>query len=105
MTVARKGAAMLGRNAYERSYVEGCRAEVDRQVQAFRRMPASDAVAAFEPTFFNDLVLVLEMAFVHRLRTLEGKDGNPLNEVRLLAASLLENGGGAASPPQTHPGA
>jgi hypothetical protein len=30
---------------------------------------------------------------VHRLRSSTGKDGNPLNEVELLADSLMNNGG------------
>jgi hypothetical protein len=31
--------------------------------------------------------------FVHRLRKAEGKDGNPANEVRVLATSIMENDG------------
>ncbi|HLG12719.1 MAG TPA: hypothetical protein VI876_13250, partial [Dehalococcoidia bacterium] len=45
----------------------------------------------FESTLFNNLVLVLDAFFVHRLRTVEGKDGNPLNEVRVICNSLLNN--------------
>ena len=49
-------------------------------------------VDAFEPLFFNNLVLVLDAYFVHRLRTKELKDGNPANEVRVLCESILHNG-------------
>ena len=45
-------------------------------------------------------MLVLDNLFVHRLRTLEGKDGNPLNEVRVICSSLLENGGVLAADKQ-----
>jgi hypothetical protein len=52
------------------------------------------AVGSFEPLFFGNLVLRLECCcFVHRAGGSEGKDGNPLNEVRMLSNSILQNGG------------
>jgi len=47
----------------------------------------------FEQRFFNDQVLILDNMFVHRLTGIEGKDGNPLNEVRVLSNSILLNQG------------
>jgi hypothetical protein len=49
------------------------------------------AVDSFELVLFNDLVLVLDAFFVHQARGIEGKDGNPLNEVRMLCNSILQN--------------
>jgi hypothetical protein len=53
----------------------------------------NSAVDSFEPLFFNNLVVVLDGFFVHRSRTLEKKDGNPLNEVRMMCNSILQNHG------------
>ena len=47
--------------------------------------------AAFEARFLSHLVLALDDYFLHRGRTIEGKDGNPLNEVRLLCDSIKDN--------------
>jgi hypothetical protein len=82
---------MLGVKAYPREYVDSCRAKVASDIAAFGALKGANS--GFEATYFNNLVIVLEAMFVHRLRTLEGKDGNPLNEVRVLVNSLLEHGG------------
>ena len=51
------------------------------------------AVAGFEPLFFGNLVVVLDGYFMHRMRATEGKDGNPLIEVRALCSSIMTNQG------------
>ena len=88
---------MLGVNGYSEAFVDGCRRRVEAQLDTYDQLLAgvggSDAVAAFERQFFANLVLVLDHSFMHRQRGLEGKDGNPLNEVRMLANSLLEHDG------------
>ncbi|MEY2477770.1 MAG: hypothetical protein QOG87_3085 [Actinomycetota bacterium] len=90
---------MLSVNTYTQEYVDACRARVDKQVAAYRKLAgaatgkAASAATAFEPVFFNNMVLVLETSFTHRARTIEGKDGNPLNEVRVLSNSMLEHAG------------
>ena len=104
---------MLSVNHYDRAFVDGCRTRVDAQVDAFRDLIAAardldpngdgrlgPAIATFEPMFFNNLVLVLDDSFLHRSRQMEGKDGNPLNEVRVLCNSLLNNGGVVAADKQ-----
>ena len=73
--------AQLG--AYNR-LVTAARAKTESGSKAF-----SSAVSAFEPLFFNHLVVVLDGFFVHRIRTIKGKDGNPLNEFRIICTSLL----------------
>jgi hypothetical protein len=82
---------MLGVKSYSPEYVEQVRTRLDADIAAFDAL--GNGAAAFAPTFFNNLVIVLDHHFCHRLRTLEGKDGNPLNEVRAISDSLMENGG------------
>ena len=95
---------MLGVKKYTKRYVDGCRSRVDADLAAYRKLLAAarkqsptntarrnSASAVFAAAFFSDMVLLLDYLFVHRLRTMEGKDGNALNEVRLLCTSILEN--------------
>jgi hypothetical protein len=90
---------MLGMKNYPQDYINACRARVDSDVAAYRKHVAAakkkgvsvKALEPFEVTFFNNMVLLLDYLFVHRLRTVEGKDGNPLNEVRVLCNSMLHN--------------
>lgn len=101
---------MLCRNDYPQAYIDQCRAAIDSDIKAFRTLTGavaeasgkaaaklSTAVDDLEPVFFNNMVLALENFFVHRTRGIEGKDGNPLNEVRVLANSLM-NGDGRLVP-------
>lgn len=87
---------MLAVTRYPREYVDACRSRVRTQLAAYRRVASSAdeaAVASFAPLFFANLTLALDASFVHRTRAIEGKDGNPLNEVRMLCTSILTNDG------------
>lgn len=88
---------MLAVSSYPPEYVKRCRANVDDVVKAYKKVTAAakgDAsVTKFAPLLCNHLVLALDEYFVHRLRNVEGKDGNPCNEVRVLATSLMQHDG------------
>jgi hypothetical protein len=97
---------MLGMRTYSREYVDACRVKVESDLATYRRLataperqttvdgsPVTAAVQSLETAFFNNMVLVLDYLFVHRLRTIDGKDGNPLNEVRVICDSILQHNG------------
>lgn len=84
---------MLGMKVYPQEYIDACRARVDADLRAYRKQVGKALSKEFEARFFNDQVLLLDYMFVHRLTGIEGKDGNPLNEVRVLVNSLLLNDG------------
>ena len=96
---------MLSMSTYPQDYIDGCRRLVETQLASYRVLvaatgaPGDDraglnaAVADFETRFLNSMLLVLDQLFVHRARAKEGKDGNPLNEVRVLCRSIMENDG------------
>lgn len=83
---------MLGMKTYAPEYIQDCRARVERDLAAYAGLEGA-ATEALETSFFNNMVLLLDYFFVHRLRVVEGKDGNALNEVRVLSNSLLNNKG------------
>ncbi len=84
---------MLGMKTYTQDYIDACRARVDADLRAYRKQVGKAPSKEFEFRFFNDQVLLLDYMFAHRLTGLEGKDGNPLNEVRVLCNSILLNRG------------
>jgi hypothetical protein len=94
---------MLAVTAYTQEYIDECRSRMEAQLAAFQILVSSartdeasafrSAAESFEPLFLNNLILVLDAYFVHRTRAIEGKDGNPLNEVRMLCNSILRNHG------------
>jgi hypothetical protein len=95
---------MLCVNNYTQKYIDECRSRVAAQVSAYQALVATAknksatdnplldaAIKAFEPHFFNNMVLALECYLVHRARAIEKKNGNPLNEVRMLCNSMMNN--------------
>lgn len=81
---------MLGRTTYTREELDNARSAVERQVAAYRKLSPSGDV---EAVYFNNMTLVLDRYFVHRLRGLTGKDSNSLNEVEMICDSLINNDG------------
>jgi hypothetical protein len=87
---------MLGVKTYEQDYIDASKKAFGAELAAYRKLVATadDAAAKkFEPTYCAHQVLALDSYFLHRLRGVEGKDGNPCNEVRVIANSWKENGG------------
>ena len=77
---------MLGMKTYSQDYIDVCQARVDANFQAYRE----SAVQAVRGSLFHDQVLLLDQKFVHWLTGIEGKDGNPLNEVRVIFIDLRQ---------------
>jgi len=97
---------MPAQGTYDAEYVADSRGQVEAEIAAFdnaRTDADSDdhALDDLEITYFAALVLALEMRFVHRKRNKEGTNGNALNEVRVLAQSLMTNGGRLLEDPRT----
>ena len=82
---------MLSQKKYPAAYISSCKKKITAAVNAWAQLPGKPS--GFEHLYFENQVLILERMFIHRMRGQEGKDGNPLNEVRMLAASILADGG------------
>lgn len=93
---------MQGRKDYTKEELDHAKTAIDQQLLAYKKLvnaietarsdgKVTSALEAFEPLFFNNMTLVLDRYFVHRLRVVTGKDGNPLNEAELLAESLMDH--------------
>ncbi len=83
---------MLAVSSYKPDYVQTCHAAVAAQLAAFAALPAGKPKDAFAPGYFNSMLLALDSFFLHRQRSNEGKEGGPLNELRLLCDGIKENG-------------
>jgi hypothetical protein len=95
---------MLAVKNYSQTYIDECRAKVNLVLSTYKNLvktskeqagadneQLNSAFEAFEPNFFNHMLIALNDYFVHRMRGLELKDGNPLNEVRILCDSIMNN--------------
>jgi hypothetical protein len=84
---------------YEKKYIDGCRVRIDSKVASYQALAqkvtggGTAALNSFEPDFFAALLLSMDSYFTHRMRGLAKKDGNPLNEVRILCNSMMLNKG------------
>ena len=91
---------MLGRKNFTQQEYDHAKASIDEQLATYKTLKKAisskgadkktgASLESFEATFFNNMVLVLDRPFVHRLRGVTGKDGNALNEVELLCDALI----------------
>ncbi len=80
---------MLSVKSYHASHVD----------QVRERIASALAVMPDDPLVINEMIVALDASFVHRMRGQEGKDGNPLNELRMLTYSIVTNGGVLAIDP------
>lgn len=80
---------MPDRNTYTPDEIEACRDNCDALLAAWGANDIEDTT--FESLVFGQAVVVLHTWFGHRRRELEGDDGNPLHEVRVIADSIVDN--------------
>ena len=97
---------MLGRKNYAAEEIDQAKGALDRQVAAYDQLmdaiagvaeepKVKAAVESFESQVFNNLTLVIDRSFVHRIpgADFEGEDGNPLHAGRIVCDSLITKKG------------
>jgi len=78
-----------GRNTYTSDEIESCRDNCDSLLAAWAANDVEDTT--LESLVFGQAVVVLHTWFGHRAPDLEGDDANPMNEVRVIADSIVDN--------------
>lgn len=86
---------MLGRRTYTADEIARGQRAVAAQLDALAGL---DAAPEVESALAGAVLLALDRRYVHRLRAVAGKDGNPLNEVAAIADALLDHDG-VVTPP------
>lgn len=90
---------MLCTTIYTQEYINSSYAKIADQIVVYEKLrsamaddpAAGAALSKFESVFFNNLVILLDSLFNNRCRTIELRDGNPLNEVRMIANAMQYN--------------
>ena len=82
---------MPARTAYTSDEIAACRDSCDALLAVWAANDVEDST--LESLVFVQAVVVLDAWFIHRERDLEGDGGNPMNEVRVIADSVVGNAG------------
>jgi hypothetical protein len=68
---------MLGVKTYPKAYVKQCRAQIDAELTAYKAIATAAKTSvrdrSVRPLFFNNLTVVLDRCFVHRLRGVKAR--------------------------------
>jgi hypothetical protein len=95
---------MLGRKDYTAEELDHAARAITRQLSAYKKLvralddadsgpEVAAASEAFESLFFNNMRWCSTATSCPGFARSPGKDGNPLNEVELIADSLINNAG------------
>ena len=85
---------MLAKQCYDHEDVAAIRGRLEGHLDAWGRLATSEVpeLEAFEPVFFNRLVIELHASFVQHPPSPAGPPADARTEVRVLACSLLGDG-------------